>query len=88
MRPRAQWPFAAAMTGMGIGLGVVATGNFPAGTVLFALSVLGAAVLRALLPERAAGLLAVRSRAVDAMTLGALGAGLTVLALVIPSPPG
>jgi hypothetical protein len=79
-----EWPLAVVLTGMALGLGVVAADHFRPGTILFALSVLAGAVLRAMLPERTAGLLVVRSRALDVATLGLLGAALTVLAVAVP----
>ena len=53
-------------------------------------SVVGAAfvlatVLRLFLPERMVGLLHVRSRAVDVACLAVLGAGILVLALLVPA---
>jgi hypothetical protein len=45
---------------------------------------LAAAIGRLLLPHSAAGLLASRRRFIDVLTLGALGAGLVALALVLP----
>jgi hypothetical protein len=80
------WPTAVVLTGMVLGLGIVAADRFRPGTIVFALSVLVAAVLRATLPERTAGLLVVRSRSLDVLVLGLLGAGLTVLALAVPPP--
>jgi hypothetical protein len=47
-----------------------------------------AAVLRLVLSPRAAGLLAVRTRALDVATLLALTAGLVALAVLVPFPPG
>jgi hypothetical protein len=87
-RPRrlGEWPLGTVLLGVIAGLGVVANNHFRRGTVLIAGSVLLAAVLRAVLSERRAGLLVVRSRAVDVVTLGALGVGLTTLALVVPPP--
>lgn len=93
MHPRAQprrlrdWPIAVVLAGMAAGLLVVAAGSFRGGTGLFAVSVLVATVLRAVLPERVAGLLVVRSRLLDVLVLGALATGLSVLALVVPPPP-
>ena len=43
--------------------------------------------LRAFLPEDRAGLLRVRRKWIDVLTLGVLGAGLTILALIVPQPP-
>ena len=45
---------------------------------------LAAAVARLLLPPHAVGLLASRRRFADVLALGALGAGLLMLALVLP----
>ena len=47
-------------------------------------ALLAAAVARLVLPQSAAGLLASRRRLADVLALGALGAGLLVLALVLP----
>jgi hypothetical protein len=38
------------------------------------------------LPAREAGLLAVRSRVIDVLTLGGLGAALLFFALIVPPP--
>jgi hypothetical protein len=67
-------------------LGAVSLGHFRVGVVGLALSVLGAAVLRAVLPERYTGWLAVRARWVDVTVLGALGSALLVFALIVPPP--
>jgi len=47
-------------------------------------ALLAAAVARLVLPESAVGLLASRRRFADVLALGILGAGLLVLALVLP----
>jgi Protein of unknown function (DUF3017) len=47
-------------------------------------ALLAAAVVRLFLPDRLAGLLAVRSRMTDAVTLAAFGAGLLIAGLVLP----
>jgi hypothetical protein len=47
-------------------------------------ALLAAAAARLLLPQTAAGLLASRRRFADVLALGAFGAGLLVLALVLP----
>jgi multisubunit Na+/H+ antiporter MnhB subunit len=49
-------------------------------------SVLLAAFLRLFLPEREAGLLVVRSRKVDVLVLGVLGALLALFAFWVPPP--
>ena len=82
-----EWPVCLVLGGMAIGLLVVASDHFRRGTVIFALSTVLGAGLRAVLPEQAAGLLAVRSRLLDVLTLGTISVALTVLALVVPPPP-
>jgi hypothetical protein len=47
-------------------------------------ALLAAAVARLVLPQSAVGLLASRRRFADVLALGAFGAGLLVLALVLP----
>jgi hypothetical protein len=81
-----EWPLALVLLGVATGLAVVAADSFRAGTVVIGCSVVLAMVLRAVLSERRAGLLAVRSKVVDVLTLGVLGCALTVLALVVPTP--
>lgn len=74
------------LLGVGTGLAVVASEHFRRGAVIIAAAVLYGALLRMLLPPRVAGLLVVRHRAFDVATLGLLGLGLLVLALVVPPP--
>jgi hypothetical protein len=54
------------------------------GTEVVGGALLAAAIGRLLLPQNAVGLLASRRRFADVLALGALGAGLLVLALVLP----
>ncbi|MGH3327883.1 MAG: DUF3017 domain-containing protein [Streptomycetales bacterium] len=90
-RPRRQrrrfreWPIALVLTGVVVGLCVVAADRFRPGSVVLAGAVLLAAGLRLALPARQAGILVVRSRFTDVFTLGVLGGMLMVLALVVPS---
>jgi hypothetical protein len=65
---------------------VVLANHFRRGTVLFAGGLVMAAGLRLLLPDSSAGLLAVRSRTLDVVTLGVLGLGVLLAALVVPPP--
>ena len=74
------------LAGVVVSLGVVMSNHFRRGSVLLAGFVLLSALLRLILPAREAGALAVRSRMVDVLILGALGLGLFVLALVVPPP--
>ncbi len=50
-------------------------------------TLVGATVLRAVLPPRDAGLLVVRGRVVDVVTLSVLSAAVLALATVTPFPP-
>ena len=84
---RRQWPFLTVLVGVLLGLAVVVLlDRFRRGTLLMAASVVFGAWMRALLPTERAGLLQVRSRGIDVVTLLVLGVGLTVLALVVPPP--
>ena len=81
-----QWPILVVLAGVVIALALVASDYFRRGSVVLAGSVLLAAFLRLLLPEREAGLLVVRSRRVDVAVLGVLGALLAVFAFWVPPP--
>lgn len=67
------------------GLGLTAAGHWRAGLYAVGLALLLGAGLRSSLPERSAGLLAVRSRGLDAALLLVLGAGVLVLANSVPA---
>lgn len=84
--PPFQWPLSVVLIGLVTSLLIVADDHFRRGSVLFAAFVVGAFFLRALLSERDAGWLAVRSRRIDLLCLGVLGGGLTVLAFIVPPP--
>jgi hypothetical protein len=79
-----QLPLLAVLVVVGLGLLSVAFGYWRQGLVLLGLALIGAAVLRLLLPLRRAGFLAVRSRPVDVVLLAGTGLALTVIALTIP----
>ena len=86
-RPRfAQWPIALVFLGIGVSLVLIATDHFRRGSVGLAVSVLLAAFLRLFLPNSSAGMLVVRSKAVDVAVLGSLGVILTIFALWVPAP--
>jgi hypothetical protein len=73
----------------GVGLAVVAFGPWRRGVGLIGLALLLGAAMRAVLPDRDAGMLRVRrSRWVDVLMLAAVGTALLVLASVIPDQPG
>jgi hypothetical protein len=81
-----QLPLLAVLVVVAIGLLVVTFGHWRSGIVLVGLALLGAAVLRALLPVRRVGFLAVRSRPLDVALLAGSGLALAVIVLTIPYP--
>ncbi len=84
--PPLQWPLMSVLFGLLASLVIVATDHFKRGSVLFAAFVVGAFLLRLVLPDRGAGWLAVRSRGIDLAVLAFLGLGLMVFALIVPPP--
>ena len=71
----------------GVGLTIVAHGNWRLGVKWISAALVCSAVARLLLPTRDAGMLAVRRRLVDVGLLVALGAGLWILSVAIPNQP-
>jgi hypothetical protein len=82
----AQWPITLVLAGVVLAMLLIAMDYFRRGSIVLSASVLLAAFLRLLLPERDAGMLAVRSRKVDVATLGVLGVGLTIFTFWVPPP--
>ena len=66
-----------------VGLLRVATANWREGSVLLGGALLAAAALRAVLPPDRAGLVAIRSRAVDVLAYAGLGLAVVLLAVTI-----
>ncbi len=85
-RVRRQWPLGLVLTGIIVALAFVALDRFRVGSVLLAASVVLAFLLRVVLPDDDAGMLAVRRRPVDLGVLGVLAVGLSVLSLWVPPP--
>jgi Protein of unknown function (DUF3017) len=81
-----QWPLALVLLGVGIGLVVLSFGDFRSGSLIVGGSVVFAAALRTVLTRDRAGLLAVRSRTIDLITVYSLGIAVTALALLVPPP--
>ena len=79
-----QWPLASVLLGVFVGLVVVATSHWRAGTTLIGLSITMGGLFR-LLPNRRVGLLTVRNKLVDTIVLLTLGIGITVLAWLVPA---
>ncbi len=80
-----QWPLFVTLVAITLGVAVTATGHWKRGTTVVGAAFVLATVLRLFLPERMVGLLHVRSRAVDVACLAVLGAGILVLALLVPA---
>jgi hypothetical protein len=79
-----QWPLALVLSGVGVGLLVVAlTGHWRIGCTMIGASVTLGGILR-LMPNRRVGLLAVRSRLIDTVLLLGSGVGIVVLTWVMP----
>jgi hypothetical protein len=75
-------PLALVISGVALGLVVIGLHHFRWGNLVIAGSLLAGALLRLVLPTRRAGLLAVRARFTDVVTMAVMGAGLLVLALI------
>lgn len=80
------WPVYLVLGLVGLSLVVVALDRFRLGSAIMAGALVLAAVMRAVLPDRTVGSLAVRSRVKDVLALGVLAAGLALLTVVIPPP--
>ena len=80
-----QLPLLAVIVVVGVGLLMVAVEHWRKGLVVIGAALVGAALLRLLLPVRRVGFLAVRSRPVDVLLLAGTGLALAVVALAIPS---
>ena len=70
-----------------IALGVVATGGWRLGIRWFGGALVVAALVRAVLPAKDAGMLAVRRRWWDCLLLAGTGVALILLAVSIPDQP-
>lgn len=81
-----EWPITLVLAGVVLAMLLIAMDYFRRGSIVLSASVLLAAFLRLLLPEKDAGMLAVRSRKVDVVTLGVLGVGLTIFTFWVPPP--
>jgi hypothetical protein len=78
----AELPLVSVIGGVALGLVIIALHHFRWGNVVIAGSLLVGALFRAVLPTRQAGLLVVRARFTDVVTMVAMGGALMVLALV------
>ncbi|MBA3906954.1 MAG: DUF3017 domain-containing protein [Pseudonocardiales bacterium] len=85
MRTRLPSYLPAAMVGLiaVIGLGLVVTQHWRRGAVLLGAALLVAALLRLCVPAERAGLLAIRSKAIDVLCYSGFGVVMVVLAIQI-----
>lgn len=72
----------------GVGVALVVTDDWRLGVRVIAGALSGAALARLLLPQRDAGMLAVRHRFVDVLMLGGVAVALFFLVGSIPDQPG
>jgi DUF3017 family protein len=79
-----QLPLFAVLVAVAVGLAMIALEHWRRGLLVVGLALVGAAVLRLVLPVRRVGFLAVRSRPVDVVLMAATGIAVTVLSVVVP----
>ena len=80
-----QWPLALVLLALVAALVVLTFYDFRVGSIMLGAAILFAAALRTVLPHERAGLLAIRSRPVDLITMYGLGVGLTTVAVLVPA---
>jgi len=80
-----QLPLLAVLVTVGLGLLLVTFEHWRWGLVVIGLALIGAGLLRLLLPVRRVGFLAVRSRPIDVVLMAGTGLAVTVIALAIPA---
>ncbi|QLQ11374.1 MAG: DUF3017 domain-containing protein [Nocardioidaceae bacterium] len=68
------------------GLAIAAMGAWRPGLIVMGMSLLGGAAARLVIADEAAGMLKVRRKSLDVAFVTLLGAGLIVLALIVPEP--
>jgi DUF3017 family protein len=68
-----------------LGLGLVVLGHWRTGLTVMGVAMLCGGAARLVVPNAQAGMLGIRRRLVDVLTLTGLGLALTVLAAVIPA---
>ncbi|MBK8461142.1 MAG: DUF3017 domain-containing protein [Micropruina sp.] len=82
-----QWPLASVLSGVAVGLVIVAFGHWRTGSTLIGLSITAGGFFR-LLPQRRVGLLNVRNRLADTLVLLGIGIGIAALAWLVPPSRG
>jgi hypothetical protein len=79
-----QLPLFAVLVVVAVGLGMIAIEHWRRGLLVVGLALVGAGVLRLVLPVRRVGFLAVRSRPVDVVLMAGTGVAVAVLSVVVP----
>ena len=79
-----QWPLALVLLGLASGLVVLSFVDFRVGSIVLGGSIVFAGALRTVLTRERAGLLAIRGRPIDLLTMYGLGVALTTVAVVVP----
>ncbi len=79
--------YLAVLVASAVGLWITARGDWRLGVRWIAASLVAAAALRLFLPDREAGMLAVRRRSLDVGLLAVVGIALFVLSVTIPNQP-
>lgn len=80
-----QWPLALVLLGLVVGLVLLSFYDFRVGSVVLGGSIIFGGALRTVLSQERAGLLAIRSRPIDLLTMYGFGLALTTVALVVPA---
>lgn len=79
-----QWPLALVLLGLASGLLILSFLDVRAGAIVLGGSIIFAGALRTVLTRERAGLLAIRGRPIDLLTMYGLGVALTTVATVLP----
>lgn len=79
-----QWPLALVLLGLVLGLVVLSFYDFRVGSIMLGVAIIFGGALRLVLPRDRAGLLAIRGRPIDLLTMFGLGIALTTVAVLIP----
>ncbi len=79
-----QWPLALVLLTVASGLMILTFVDFRVGAIVLGASLVFAGALRTVLTQERAGLLAIRGRPIDLMTMYGLGVALTTVAVVVP----
>jgi hypothetical protein len=72
------------LLGLVAGLVVLSFFDFRAGSMILGVAIIFGGALRLVLPRERAGLLAIRGRPIDLLTMFGLGIALTTVAVLIP----